>query len=174
MLILLLLPPQGEDSAHSSHSSPAAVWGPSHYTEFSMNCSNVSPFHGVQSAVKNRLLWRGSPVGSQVLPEDLLQHGLPIGSQPPSGIHLLRSGVLHGLQVNICSTMDLRRLQEHGLPHRGLLHGLQGNFISGARNTSSPSFFIDLRVCRIIYLTYSHTTLPQQQMWDFFSASELY
>ena len=37
----------------------------------------------------------------------LLQHSLPTGPQPPSGIHLLWHGVFHGLQVYICSTVDL-------------------------------------------------------------------
>ena len=86
MLFLPLLPPQGEDS---SHSSPAPVWGPSHgrqsFTYFSnvspshrlqffTNCSSMGPFHGVQS-FRNRLLQRGSPAGSQVLPANLLQRG---------------------------------------------------------------------------------------------------
>jgi len=34
-----------------------------------------------------------------------------MGSQPPSGIHLLRCGVLHGLWLYVCSTMDLHGLQ---------------------------------------------------------------
>jgi len=38
----------------------------------------------------------------------LLQCGLPTGSQTPLGIHLLRRGVLHGLQVKIFSTMHLQ------------------------------------------------------------------
>ncbi|KAK4823599.1 hypothetical protein QYF61_003799 [Mycteria americana] len=84
-----------------------------------------------------------------------------MGSQPPLGIHLLRHGVLHGLQVDICSTMDLHGLQVgicstmdlHGLqgdslPHHGLYHGLQGNLCSSAWSTSCPSFFTDLGVCR--------------------------
>ena len=86
-LSLLLLPPQGEDS---SHSSPAPAWGPSHGRQSSMNfssvspshrlqfftnCTSVGPFHEVQS-FRNRLLQHGSPAGSQVLPANLLQHGL--------------------------------------------------------------------------------------------------
>ncbi|KAK4831375.1 hypothetical protein QYF61_017506 [Mycteria americana] len=78
---------KGEDS---SHSPPAPAWGPSHSRQFSMtfssmspshglqfftNCSNVGPFHGVQS-FRNRVLQRGFPTRSQVLPTNLLQHGL--------------------------------------------------------------------------------------------------
>ena len=61
----------------------------------------------------------------------LLQRGLPTGSQPPSDIHLLWRGVLHGLQLEICSTVDL--------------HGLQGTacltmvFITGYRGISAPT-----------------------------------
>ena len=45
----------------------------------------------------------------------------------PSGhIHLLQCGVLHWLQVDICSTVDLHGLQGDSLPHHGLHHGLQG------------------------------------------------
>lgn len=36
---------------------------------------------------------------------------LPMGSQPPSGIHLLQCGVLHRLQEDLCSTMDLPGLK---------------------------------------------------------------
>jgi len=93
-----------------SHSSPAPAWGPSHRRQFSTNFSKVSPSHGVQS-FRNRLLQYGSPMGSQVLPANLLQHGLlsprvhrscqepalhgklTTVSQPPSGIHLLQCGV---------------------------------------------------------------------------------
>jgi len=57
---------------------------------------------------------------------NLLQHRLPMVSQPLLGIPLLWRGVLHGLQVDICSTMDLRGLQGDSLPHHGLLYGLQG------------------------------------------------
>jgi len=52
----------------------------------------------------------------------LLQCGFPMGSQPSSGIHLLWCGVFHGLQVDICSTVDLHGLQGESLPHHGLHH----------------------------------------------------
>jgi len=57
----------------------------------------------------------------------LLQHGLPVASQPSSGIPLLWCGLFHGLQMDICSTVDLHGLQGDSLPHHGLLHGLQGS-----------------------------------------------
>jgi len=87
MLSLLFLPPQGEDS---SHSAPAPARGPSHGRQFSMNFSSVSPSHGLQlfmncssvgpfprvQSFRNRLLQGGFLKGSQVLPGNLLWHGL--------------------------------------------------------------------------------------------------
>jgi len=66
--------------------------------------------------------------------------------------------ILHGLQADICSTVDLYGLQGHNLPHHGLHHRPQGNLCSGAWSTSFPSF-TDLGVCRVLSLTYSHSSL---------------
>jgi len=89
----------------------------------------------------------------------LLEHGLPIGSQPLPGIPLLWRGVQSGLQVEICTTVGLHGLQGHSLPHRGLLHGLQGNLFSGLWSTSSPSFYSELGVCRVVALMYLYSSL---------------
>jgi len=124
-------------------------------------------FHGVQS-FRNRLLQCGSPMGSQALlanllqcgllspwvhrpARTLLQHGLPTGSQLPSGIHLLCCGASMGCRDR--------------LPHHGLLHRLQGNPCFGAWSTSFPSFFTDPGVCRAISLTSSHSSLQLQLLW---------
>lgn len=117
-------------------------------------CTRVCPFHGVQS-FRNTLFHCGCPMESQGLPQHLIQHGLlsmdltrsllqprlPRGSKTPSGIHLLRWGVLHGLQMDLCSTMALCRLQRDSLTHQGRHHGLQGNLCSDTLSTSSSSFF---------------------------------
>jgi len=71
----------------------------------------------------------------------LLQHGLPMESQPASGIHLLWRGVLHRLQGNLCSS---------------------------AWSTSSPSFFNDLGVCRVVSLASSHSSLSTAPSQQFF------
>jgi len=48
-------------------------------------------------------------------------------------------GPFHGLQVEICSTMDLHGLQADNLPHHGLHHKLQGKTLcSSISSTSSP------------------------------------
>jgi len=74
-----------------------------------LHCPSVSLSHGVQS-FRNRLLQRGSPTGHKPCQQtcssvgsslhgaagpgrSLLQDGLPMGSQPPSDIHLLHRGV---------------------------------------------------------------------------------
>ena len=64
-------------------------------------------------------------------------------------------GVLHRLQLDLCSPMDLHRLEGHILPHHGLHHRLQGNLCSGAWSVSCPSFCTDLSVSRAVCLTYS-------------------
>jgi len=100
-------------------------------------------------------------MGSQVLPANLLQHRVSMGSHLPSGIHLLQCRALHGLQVDICSTMDLHGLQGDSLPHHGLHHELQRNLCYGTWSTSSPSF-TDLDICRVFSLTYPYSSLPSQ------------
>jgi len=95
--------------------------------------------HGVtSSASKPAPAW--APLYRSTGPgRSLLQHGLPTGSQLPSGIHLLWCGVLHRVQVGICSTMDLHGLHRDNLPHHGLHHKLQGKTLcSGFSSTSSP------------------------------------
>jgi len=55
----------------------------------------VVPFHGVPSC-RNRLLQRGSPAGSSVLPANLLWRGLLSPWGAASAGRLLLHGVLHG------------------------------------------------------------------------------
>jgi len=83
--------------------------GPSHGLQFFTTCSSIGLFHRVQS-FRNRLLQYGfSTVTGPA--RNLLQNQFCITSQPPLGIHLLWHGVLHGLQVEVCSTLDLHGLQ---------------------------------------------------------------
>jgi len=84
---LPLLVPVWEDS---SHSSLAAVWGPSrgrqssmnfssispsHRLQFFTNCSSVGPFHRVQS-ISNTMLQHGYSMRSQVLPANVFWCGV--------------------------------------------------------------------------------------------------
>ncbi|KAK4816725.1 hypothetical protein QYF61_021599 [Mycteria americana] len=164
---------QGEDSSHSSPASvwvpstgdspprTSPMWVLPTGLQFFTICSSVGPFHGVQS-FRNRPLQCGSPTGSQVLPENLLLPGILSpqvhrSRQEPAPawashrvtasfgcIHLLWRGFLHGLQMDICSTISLHGTQSDSLLHHDLLHGLQGNLCSGAWSTSCPSFITDL------------------------------
>ena len=99
-----------------------------------------------RAAVLHKLLQCGSPAGSQVLPANLLQFGLLSpqvhrSCQEPAPVWashgviasfgricLLWCGVLHGWQVDICSSANLHGLQGDSLPSH---HRLQGNLCSG-------------------------------------------
>ena len=85
-----------------------------------------------------------------------------MGSQTPLVIPLLCCGVLHGLQLNICSIKGLHGLQGDSLPHHGLPHRLWGNVCSGTWSPSSLSYFISLDVCRVVSLTWSHSSFLLQ------------
>lgn len=119
-------------SGENSLPSSASVWGPSptdfskvspsHGLMFFRKCSSMGSFHGMCS-FRNKLLQCGSPqrvtcpaskpapawipflAGPQVLLE--VQCRLSTGSQCSLDIHLLWCGVLHRLEVDICS-MDCR------------------------------------------------------------------
>jgi len=110
----------------SSHSAHAPPWGPSHGRQYSTNYSSVGPFHGVQT-FRDRLLQPVSPVRSQALPANLRQCRSPqvhrscqepAPAQASHGVtasfgctHLHCCGVLHGLWVEICSSVGLHGLQ---------------------------------------------------------------
>jgi len=83
----------------------------------------------------------------------------------------LEWGPFHGLQVDICSTVDLHGQQGDSLPHHGLQHEMQGKTLcSGIWSTSSPAFFTDLGVCRVVSLTSSHSSLSTAVSLQFFSS----
>jgi len=78
-------------------------------------------------------------------------------------------GLFHGLQVDICSIVDLHGLQGDSLSHHGLQHELQGkNLCSSVSSTSSPSFLTDLGVCRVVSFTSSHSSLSTAVSLQFF------
>jgi len=161
---------------------------PSHGLQLFMNCPSVGPCHGVQS-FRNRLLYCGSPTGSQALPANLLRckllspwvfrswqqptlarasHRVTDSFRHPLA---LAWGPFHGLQVEICSTMDLHGLQGDSLPHHGLHNELQGKTLcSGTWSTSSLSFLTDLAVCRVVSLASSHSSLLTAISLQFFSS----
>ena len=180
-LSLPLFPPQGKDSSLCSCSSAKSLsWETVLYKlppreSFPWAAAlHKLPQHGQGAALQEQTVPAWAPCqqifssvgssrrGSTGPARSLLQHRLSIGSQPPSGIHLIQCGEHRGLQVAICSTVDLHGLQGHSLPHHGLLHELQGNLCSSAWSTSSSSFFTDLGVCRVVSLTYSQSSIALQ------------
>ena len=97
-------------------------------------CSSVGSLP--RGSALHELLQRKSFPCTAVLHE-LLQRGLSHGVTAFSGPgHLLRRGVLQGLQGNLCSAVNLHGLQGDSLPsHRGL----QGNLCSPAPPPSPSS-----------------------------------
>jgi len=121
---------------------------------------------GSQALTAN-LLWLLSLHRSTGPGRSLLQHKLSTGSQTPSGIHLLQPGVFHGLQVDICSTMDLHGLQGDSLPPMVFIVGCGGKIsalASGAPPLPPPS--LTLASAELFSLTLFHssllTAIPQQ------------
>jgi len=148
----------------------------------------MGPSHGVQS-FRNRLLQCGSfPRGHKPCQQTCSSmvsslHGSagpswqePVLVQAPHEVtasfrHPPASvcGPFHGLQVQICSTVDLDGLQGDNLPHHGLQHELQRKtFCSSVSSTSSLSFFTDLGVCRVVSFTLSHSSLSTAVSQQFF------
>jgi len=157
-LSVLLLPPHSFPllqhgvlpTGDSSPQTPPTWVLPTGCSPSGTGCSSVGPPWGHKPCQQTCSSASSSLQGSAGPARSLLQHGLPTGSQLSSGIHLL----WHGLQVEICSTVDLHGLQGDNLPHHGLLHGLLRNLCSGAWSTSSSSSFsfTDLYVCRAVSL----------------------
>jgi len=163
MLSLLLPPPHTLPLLHhevppmgcsSPQTAPAWILS-TRYSPSGAGCSIVGPPQGHKSCQQTCSNLGSCLQGSTGPGRSLFQCGLPTGSLPPSGIHLLQNGVLHGLQVDICSTMELHGLQGDSLRHHGFHHGVQGNLCSGAWSTSFPpaSFFTDHGVCRVVSFT---------------------
>lgn len=72
---------------------------------------------------------------------------------------LIHCGVFHGVQVDLCSSMDLQSLEDHILHHHGLHHELQGNLCSGTWTTSSYPFSPTL-VSAVLFFCSPIVSLP--------------
>ncbi len=118
-LSLLLLPPQGEDSSHSSH---APAWGlshrrqsstnssnmsSSHRPQFFTNCCSVGPFYRVQS-FRNGLLQHGFLKGHKSCQVSAPVWAFQRVTASFRHIHLLHCAVLHGLQGTLWSSPQLQ------------------------------------------------------------------
>jgi len=139
----------------SSRTAPAQVLSTG-CSPSGMDCSSVGPLWGHRSCQRTC-----SSVGLLSAGHSSCQESAPVwalhGLQLPSGlISLLWRGVLHRLQVDICSTMDLCGLQGNNLHHHGLRHRLQGNLCS----RRCLKHLLPLGVCRVVSLTFSHSSLP--------------
>jgi len=148
---------------------------PSRGLQLLMNYSSLGHFPGVQS-FRNRLFQLGSPTGSQVLPANLLQHGL-LALHESTGPSRLQCGLSMGSQPPLdaptyagvgfstgCGWICAPAWTSMGCRGTAYLTmviftGCRGNLCSGAWITSCPCFFTDLAVCTVVSLTFSHSSL---------------
>lgn len=180
IIVLLLLPPWGENY---SHSSPASVWGPSHRIKSCINVNMIAS-HGL---IIHKLLQRESLPHGAILheraPPTWVSHGSPHPQQTCSIIGLPgawyctsfpQGHSLLWIQTSAPVWGPLwaagRSLFHRGcpwaagaqLPHHGLHQRLQGNLFSDGWSTSSLSFFTDLGVYRVFFLMHSNSSLHLQ------------
>jgi len=146
----------------SSHSSLAPAWGPSHGRQSSMNVSKVSPSHRLQFFMN--LLQCGSSAGSQVLPANLLQSGL----LSPWGYSLLRASTCSSvgscmgcrwISAPLWTSMGCRGTASLTMVFSMGCRGISALSLLSPWTTNFPSFFTDLRVCRVVLLTCSHSSV---------------
>jgi len=137
----------------SSHSSLASVWGPTHGVLQHRLLQHRSLPRGAVLQEQTAPVW----VPHRVLSANLLQCGLLSAQVHSSCQDPAPARALHGLQLDLCSAVDLHGLQGIDLRYHGLILGLLGTFCSGAWSTSSTSFFSHIGVCRAVSLTLSHS-----------------
>ena len=91
--------------------------------------------HGITSPVsKPALAWaRSAGPGRSLLQRRAPHRVTTFFRYPPA----LAWGPFHGLQVDICSTVDLHGLQGDSLPHQGLYHKLKGKTLCSGIPPSS-------------------------------------
>ena len=110
------------------------------------------------------------PRGATDLARSLLHDGISTGSQLPSGhIHLLWHGFLHGLQVDVCPTLNLHGLQGDKLHHQLIRDNLCHEPHMNLEHLIPSSFFADFSACRVVSLPYSHSSLPHALVHQFFN-----
>jgi len=153
-----------------SSSQTAPAWVPSTGCSPSgTGCSSVGPPRGHTSCQQTSSGMGSSLHGSTGPGRSLLQHGLSLESQPPSGIHLLRRGIpstgYRWRSAPPWTSMDCRGTACLTIV---FIMNCKGRLCSGVWSTSSPSFFTDLGVCRVVSLTLSHSSLLTALLPQFF------
>jgi len=148
--------------------------GPSHECSPSgTGCSSVGPPQGHKPG-QQTCSGMGSSLQASAGPsKSLLQLRLPTGSQPPSGIYLLRRGVssmgYRWKSAPLWTSMDCRGTacltMVFVMSCKGSVSAL------ASRAPPPPSFFSDLGVCRVLSFTLSHSSLSTALLPPFFSPS---
>jgi len=150
--------------------------------------------HRVQS-FKNRLLQRGSPMGSQALPGNLLRYGLLSPWVHRSWQEPAPARAPHGVTASFRHPPALAWGPFHGVPSMGYrcisappwtsLHCMGTTFLTivfitsckgklsapASRAPPPPSVFTALGVCRVVSSTSSHSSLSTVVSLQFFSPS---
>lgn len=163
----MLLPPEEENS---SYSSSYPVGNPSVRRQSSTILSSVNPFHKLwltSPAVLHGVINPASKPDSAWIHVFLHDHRSCRVPESSVGftqdcsfllVHLHPSQVLHRLQMNLCSTMDLHRLKGHSCLTTVCTMGCR-EICSSAWSTWSSSFTSNLGVCKVISLAYSHSSV---------------
>jgi len=129
----------------------------------------VGLFHGIQS-FKNRLLQCRSPVGSQVLPANLLQYGLLSpwlhrSCQEPApawALHGVTASFGHPRTAEWISAAPWISMDCRGTTYFTMIIFTGCSGVSALTPGAPPppqSFFTNLGVCRGVSLTDSHSSL---------------
>jgi len=121
----------------------------------------MGPPRGHKPCQQTCFIMGSSLHGSAASARSLLQHGLPAGSLPPSGIHLLQCGDpflgYRWMSAPLWTSMDCRRTACLTMV---FITSQKGTLSAPASQGSPPpSFFTDLGVCRDVPFTLSHFSL---------------
>lgn len=152
--------------SHFSSEGHSPSWTDSmqafHRLQFFKNCSNMGLYHRVQS-FRDRLQQHGSPRGCSSYKTSGSTTGFPWVAASFRA-HSRSPAWGHSWTVNMFSNMVHHALQGDSLLQHGTLEAAGEHLCSSAWNTSSPSFFTNLGVCRVVSFTFYHFFLPAAVM----------
>jgi len=135
-------------------------------------CSSIGPSWGHKPCQQTCSSMGSSLHGSTGPDRSLLQHGLPTGSQPTSGIHLLQCGVFHGLWVEICSNWSSMGCKGTAYLPMVFIMGCRGKISAPASGAPLPPASALTLVSAELFLSRSLTPLsrlPFSLQFFFFS-----
>jgi len=124
------------------------------------DCSRVGPPWGHKLCQQACSRWGTVSTHPQVLAGSSSSTGLPMGSQLPSAVHLLRRGVpstgYRWISAPPWTSMDCRGTSCLTMD---FITSCKGRLSAPTFRAPLPPSFTDLGVCRIVSLTSSHSSL---------------